>query len=122
MDQQYSMTLGRPLSISGIGDCPPPEPLRIASTSARLAGLVNRFTVLTRQILSSDDLTNAKIDGFTDGLEALWDLMPEMLQFNQSWLNPAREIPEWPLNAMVAGKVLSAHYAPYVHDLCTIFN
>lgn len=112
MDQQYSMTLGRPLGISGIGDCPPPEPLTSDPTIMRLGEFINQFTVLARQILSSDRLTNAKIDRFTDELSALWDTMPEMLQFNQSWLDPAKDIPEWPLDAMAAGESLCTPYHP----------
>ena len=104
MDQQYSMTLGRPLGISGIGDCLPPEPLTTNPTILRLDEFVNQFTVLARQILSSDRLTNGKIDNFTDKLRALWDAMPEMLQFDESWLDESKEIPEWPLDAMAAGK------------------
>lgn len=105
MDQQYSMTLGRPLGISGIGDCPPPEPLTTNPTIIRLTEYVNQFTVLARQILCSDRLTNAKIDDFTDRLRALWDTMPEILQFDQTWLEESKEIPEWPLDAMAAGKL-----------------
>lgn len=104
MDQQYSMTLGLPLGISGIGDCPPPEPLTSNPTILRLGELVNRLTVLARQILSSDRLSNAEIDRFTDQLGALWGTMPEILQFNQEWLDPAKEIPEWPLNARATGE------------------
>lgn len=104
MDQQYSMTLGRPLGISGIGDCLPPEPLTTNPIILRLDEFVNQLTVLARQILSSDRLTNGKIDNFTDRLRALWDAMPEMLQFDESWLDESTEIPEWPLDAMAAGK------------------
>ena len=77
MDQQYSMTLGRPLGISGIGDCLPPEPLTTNPIILRLDEFVNQLTVLARQILSSDRLTNGKIDNFTDRLRALWDAMVE---------------------------------------------
>lgn len=123
MDQQYSMMLGRPIGISGIGDCPPPKPFTTDPTNMRLGEFVNQFTVLARQIVSSDGLNNAKIDKFTDELGALWDTMPEMLQFNQSWLDPAREIPEWPLDAMAAGKLSLLHYASYVLDsLCASFS
>ncbi|KAK4979395.1 hypothetical protein LTR28_005040 [Elasticomyces elasticus] len=102
MDQQYSMTLGRPLGISGIGDCPPPETLTTNQTILRLGEFVDQFTVLARQILSCDRLVNAKIDEFTDKLLALWDTMPEMLQFNEGWLQEGHQVPEWPLDAMAA--------------------
>ncbi len=104
MDQQYSMTLGRPLGISGIGDCPPPEPLVTDPTIRRLSEYVNQFTVLARQILSSDRLGNSKIDDFTDRLRGLWDTMPELVRFNQEWLSPQKELPDWPLDAMAAGE------------------
>ena len=97
------MTLGRPLGISGIGDCPPPLELTTDTRMLRFGEFVNHFTLLARQILSSDRLTNPKIDEFTDSLKGLLDTMPEMLQFNDTWLQEATEIPEWPLGAMAAG-------------------
>lgn len=105
MDQQYSVTLGRPLGISGFGDCPPPEPLTSDVTVLRLSDFIDHFTILARQILSSDHLMSvAKIDEFTDKLLGLWDKMPESLQFNQSWLHPDTQIPDWPLDVMSASK------------------
>ncbi|KAK6433053.1 hypothetical protein LTR95_010768, partial [Oleoguttula sp. CCFEE 5521] len=56
MDQQYSVTLGRPLGISGLGDCPPPEPLTTDTTVLRLGEFADHFTILARQILSSDSM------------------------------------------------------------------
>lgn len=106
MDEQYSMTLGRPLGISGIGDCPPPHELTTDPRMLRFGEFINHFTILARQILSSDRLTNAKIDEFTDQLRGLLDTMPEMLQFDDSWLDKDKEIPEWPLSAMSAGMYL----------------
>lgn len=105
MDQQYSVTLGRPLGISGIGDCPPPEPLTSNPTVLRLGEFVNHFTILARQILSSDGLMSVgRIDEFTDKLLGLWDTMPEALQFNESWTRPETVLPEWPLDVMSASK------------------
>jgi hypothetical protein len=105
MDEQYSMTLGRPLGISSIGDCPPPHELTTDARMLRFSEFINYFTILARQILSSERLTNAKIDEFTDSLRGLLDTMPEMLQFDKSWLLPETEIPEWPSSAMAAGKL-----------------
>ncbi|KAI9708288.1 MAG: hypothetical protein M1812_008046 [Candelaria pacifica] len=102
MDQQYSMTLGRPLGISGIGDCPPLEPLTTNPTVLRVAEYINQFTILARQILSSDRLSNIKIDEFTDKLLALKDTLPECVQFDEHWLDPRKDIPEWPLDAIAA--------------------
>jgi hypothetical protein len=105
MDQQYSVTLGRPLGISGIGDCPPPEPLTTNTTVLRLGEFVNHFTIVARQILGSDGLMSVgRIDEFTDKLLGLWDTMPEKLQFNESWTRPETVLPEWPLDVMSASK------------------
>lgn len=98
------MTLGRPLGISGIGDCPPPHELTTDPRMLRFSEFANFFTILARQILGSERLTNAKIDEFTDSLTRLMDTMPEMLQFDKSWLRDETEIPEWPLSAMAAGE------------------
>lgn len=103
VDQQYSMTLGRPLGISGIGDCPPPEPLTTNPVVLRLGEFVDQLTVLARQILSSNQLTDTKVDVFTDKLIALWDTMPDTLQFKKSWIDEKPQLPEWPLDAMAAG-------------------
>ncbi|KAF1990356.1 hypothetical protein K402DRAFT_417802 [Aulographum hederae CBS 113979] len=108
VDQQFSMTLGRPLGASGIGDCPPPEPLTTNTTVLRLGTYVSQFTILARQILSSDRLTNTRIDEFTDRLRGLWDTMPETMQFDESWCNEEKELPEAPLDLVAAvfyGKV-----------------
>lgn len=105
MDQQYSVTLGRPLGISGIGDCPPPEPLTTNQTVLRLGEFVNHFTIVARQILSSDGMMSVgKIDEFTDKLLGLWDTMPETLQFNESWTRAETVLPDWPLDVMSASK------------------
>jgi hypothetical protein len=102
MDQHYASTLGRPLGISGIGDCPPPTPLTTNSAVLRLATYINQFTILARQILSCDELDNTKIDDFSDRLLQLLDTLPAVIQFEESWLEPDREIPEWPLEAHAA--------------------
>lgn len=112
MDQEYSMTLGRPLGISGIGDCPPPQELTTDQRMLRFGEFINHFTLLARQILSSDRLTTTKIDEFTDQLKGLLDTMPEMLQFEEAWLSKDKEIPEWPLGAMAAG---NDHTNPAIH-------
>ena len=107
MDQQYSVTLGRPLGISGISDCPPPEPLTTNQTVLRLGEFVNHFTIVARQILGSDGMMSVgKIDEYTDKLLGLWDTMPETLQFNESWTRKETALPEWPLDVMSASKYL----------------
>ncbi len=109
MDEQYSMTLGRPLGISGIGDCPWPHQLTTDPTVVRFSEFMNHFTILGRQILSSDRLTPPKIDEYTDSLKALLETMPETIQFNESWQRQETEVPEWPLGAMAASKSCSTN-------------
>jgi hypothetical protein len=108
LDQQYSITLGRPLGISGLGDCPWPHELTTDPTMVRFGELVNHFIVLARQILSSDRLTNLKIDDLTDALRGLLETMPETLQFDESWTRPESITPEY--GAMAAG-MLSTPFA-----------
>ena len=103
LDQQYSTTLGRPLGISGIGDCPPPEPLTKNNTVLRLGEYINKFTILARQILSSDRLSNSKIDEFTDRLQNLWAKLPQVIQFDGTWIEKSRALPDWPLDALAPG-------------------
>lgn len=98
------MTLGRPLGISGIGDCPTPEPLTTNPAVLRLGEFVDQLTIWARQILGSNQLSDTKIDMFTDKLIALWDTIPDTLQFNESWIQEETQIPEWPLDAMAASK------------------
>lgn len=106
MDQQYSVTLGRPLGISGIGDCPPPSPLTTNQTMLRLGEFIDKFTILARQILASNDMMNiSTIDGFTEKLIGLWDTMPEALQFTEHWIQPKTQLPEWPLDVMAVSKL-----------------
>ena len=101
MDQQYSATLGRPLGISGLGDCPHTSPGTTDPTMVRLSEVINEFTVLARQILGSNEMMNsATIDGLTDKLILLWDTMPKPLQFTEKWLQLNEQLPQWPLDVM----------------------
>ncbi|THY33808.1 hypothetical protein D6D00_00611, partial [Aureobasidium pullulans] len=109
MDQEYSMTLGRPLGISGIGDCPPPDPLTTDPVALRLSEFFDQLTILGRQILSSNQLTDSKIDMYTNRLIALWDTMPDSLQFNKSWIKEETEIPEWPMETRATISYCNIH-------------
>lgn len=102
LDQQYSITLGRPLGISSIGDCPTPEPLVADPIFQSLSNYVSQHTLLSRQILSAGFLNNAQIDMFTDQLVSLNTTLPEALRFDQTWLNKERPLPPWPLDAQAA--------------------
>ncbi|RMZ68569.1 fungal specific transcription factor [Pyrenophora seminiperda CCB06] len=105
IDEEFSMTLGRPLGISGIGTCSWPQELATDPNVLRFGEYINRFTLLARQILSSDRLTNPRIDEFTDAVWALSDTLPDTLRFEDSWANPEITLPlgSWPLSAMAAG-------------------
>jgi len=124
MDQQYSVTLGRPLGISGIGDCPPPEPLTTNQTVLRLGEFVNHFTIVARQILGSDGMMSVgKIDEYTDKLLGLWDTMPVTLQFNESWTRPETVLPDWPLDVMSASKcvrIFMSHHMLTLTQRCSL--
>ncbi|KAL8814381.1 MAG: hypothetical protein Q9223_006386 [Gallowayella weberi] len=112
MDQQYSITLGRPLGISSMGDCPPPEPLVQDPLVQSLSNYISQFTILTRQILSSGYLNAHKIDEFTEQLFALKQTLPSIVQFDETWLNPDRPIPGWPLDMQAA--ILHAKTHTYI--------
>ena len=94
LDGHMSMTLGRPLGISGIGDNPWPTELTTDPAVLRFGEFVNHFTALARQIMSSDRLTCAKIDELTDALQRLLDTVPEMLQFDEAWVRPETDLPD----------------------------
>ncbi|KAL8652778.1 MAG: hypothetical protein Q9226_004121, partial [Calogaya cf. arnoldii] len=102
MDQQYSITLGRPLGISSMGDCPPPEPLVQDPLVQSHSNYISQFTILTRQILSAGYLNANQIDDFTEQLLALKRTLPNILQFDETWLNPDKPVPGWPLDMQAA--------------------
>lgn len=102
IDQYYSMTLGRPLGISGVGNCLPSSQLAFCELgdnqkARRLEMYINQYTILSRQIISCDSLTNTKIDEFTDRLLQLQETLPTLVRFKASWLDED-DAPEWPLN------------------------
>lgn len=103
LDQHYSLTLGRPLGISSIGDCPTPEPLVVDPVVQSLSNYASQYTILARQILSAGFLDNAQIDRFTDQLVYLRATLPDAIQFDQTWLNQEKPLPPWPLDAQAAG-------------------
>ncbi|KAK3725935.1 hypothetical protein LTR37_000083 [Vermiconidia calcicola] len=73
------------------------------TTLLRLSEFVDHFTLLARHILSCSEIMSvSKIDELTDKLIGLWDTMPEALQFNESWIQPSFQLPEWPLEVMSA--------------------
>ncbi|CAA9961076.1 Fungal trans multi-domain protein [Pyrenophora teres f. maculata] len=102
VDEEFSMTLGRPLGISGIGTCCWPQELTTDPNIVRFGEYINHFTLLARQILSSDRLTNPRIDEFTDALRTLSETLPETLRFDNSWANSKIDLHlgSWPLSVM----------------------
>ncbi|KAL8973630.1 MAG: hypothetical protein Q9197_002136, partial [Variospora fuerteventurae] len=102
MDQQYSVTLGRPLGISSMGDCPAPEPLVEDPLVQSLSNYISQFTILTRQILSTGYLGPNQIDGFTEQLFVLKHSLPTIIQFDETWLDATKPVPGWPLNMQAA--------------------
>jgi len=107
MDSQYSIILGRPLGISSIGDCPFPEPLTTDPAMLRIGECTDQLTVLTRQILSSPQLTSSRIDQISDRLLGLLDMLPDEMQFDRSWISDPSTIPRSPLDEHSAGKMTS---------------
>ncbi|KAL6161681.1 hypothetical protein ACJBU6_00786 [Exserohilum turcicum] len=106
IDEEYSMTFGRPLGISSIGTCCWPQELTTDPIVRRFGEFMAQFTVLARQILSSDRLINLRIDELTDALRRLLDTIPEILQFNAAWNRPENTSSHelWPLMNMAAGQ------------------
>ena len=102
MDQQYSMTLGRPLGISSMGDCPAPELLIPNPVIQSLSNYIGQFTILSRQIMSAGYLNNHQIDLYTDQLLALKETLPELILFDETWLDEQKLLPPWPLDAQAA--------------------
>jgi hypothetical protein len=118
LDEHMSMTLGRPLGISGIGDNPWPTELTSDPILLRFGDFVNHFTVLARQIMSSDRLTSARIDELTDVLRGLLETVPETLQFNETWTHPEALLPDLSVTAvgMYNAPILSLwRHAQQVH-------
>lgn len=99
MDQQYSMALGRPMAISSMGDCRPPEPIVQDPLVQSLSNYLVQFSILGRQILSAGYLTNDQIDKFSDELLALQKTLPALISLDMSWLDKDKVLPGWPLDA-----------------------
>lgn len=116
MDQHYSMLLGRPLAISSIGDCPAPEPTVPDPIVQSLSNYISQFTVLGRQILSAGCLSNDQIDNFTDQLLSLKQSLPDVIRFDETWLNHEKKLPGWPLDAQAG--VLHAK----IHNCLILLN
>ena len=116
MDMQYSMSLGRPLAISSMGDCSTPEPISRDPINQSLSNYLNQFSVLGRRILSAAYLSNEQIDDYTDQLLDLQQTLPDIIRFDVTWLDKNRALPAWPLEAQAG--VLHAN----LHNFLLLLN
>ena len=116
MDMQYSMSLGRPLAISSMGDCSTPDPITRDPINQSLSNYLNQFSVLGRQILSAAYLSNEQIDDFTDQLLDLQQTLPDIIRFDATWLDKNQALPAWPLDAQAG--VLHAN----LHNFLLLLN
>ena len=96
LDTCFSITLGRPVGVSAIGDCPPVESLTL--DSSEMFAVFARFTLLCRQILATEDLSNPNIDHFTELLLEFLFSLPPSLHFSPEWLASSSRRPDWPIN------------------------
>lgn len=103
-DQQYSMTLGRPLGISGMGDSPFPDSFTTDQAVIRTEEIINKLTIYGRQILGQAQLVNSRIDGLSDKLLQVLDTLPENMQFKESWIRTSTPIPEESMAELAVGE------------------
>jgi len=104
-DNHLSVTLGKPLGISVIGDCPHPMPLTTDPVALRLGDITRELVTTQRRILESEALLSEdKISDATKTIVELWNTMPEVLRFHASWLDTEASLPEWPLDIISAGE------------------
>ena len=70
-----------------------------------------------RQALSSNHLSDDKVDQLTDDLLQIHTNLPELLRFNEkTWLKEEFVSPKWPLS------MLAVLHASKVHNFVTILN
>ena len=115
-DQQYSVTLSRPLSISTTGDCTKPDALCFPSLTRKVIEHCYRFNALAREILSGDASTNIKVDERTETMVSLLDSLPVEIRFHTEWLDKSITTPPWPMDMQIA----SLHQQ--IHNYIVLFN
>ena len=108
-DQQFSVTLGRPLAVSTLGDCPSPEPLLPDSIGQNFWTYITQLSLLGRQVLTAPYLANDRIDKYTDDLLILLASLPPGLGFDASWLEPDKPLIGWPFDTQAAILHAKAH-------------
>jgi hypothetical protein len=102
-DQYLSIALAKPLGISNNGDCPPPIFCTSNPEERRLHQIVGEFTVVSRQILSSEGKPE-NIAAHTQKLSQLWETMPEVLRFKEAWVQMESSRPSSPLDVVSTGE------------------
>ena len=95
MDQQYSITLGRPLRITSLSEWT--ETMQ-AHAPQGLCDYYGRYSILARQTISAGLLNSAQIDHLSDQLVELRTDLPTTVRFDKSWLNSRTVTPPWPSN------------------------
>ncbi|EPS45268.1 hypothetical protein H072_726 [Dactylellina haptotyla CBS 200.50] len=114
-DVHLSMIFGRPLGVSGIGDVLPPE--LVTPMPATFREFVMPYTVLMRQMLSTDELSEVAIDQLTEDAQGLLKGLPPILQFDpETWTRDDFSGPPWPRN------MLAVLHASKVHNMVILLN
>ncbi|EWC48312.1 hypothetical protein DRE_07771 [Drechslerella stenobrocha 248] len=114
-DVHLSMIFGRPLGVSGIGDVLPPE--LVTPMPATFQEFVLPYTVLMRQLLSGDELTEHAIDKITGEALGLLQTLPKRIQFDPAtWISDDFQGPPWPLN------MLAVLHVSKVHNMVILLN
>ncbi|KAF2224742.1 fungal-specific transcription factor domain-containing protein [Elsinoe ampelina] len=98
IDQQFSMTLGRPMGISAIGDCPFAEPLTTDAAVLRLSECIDQLAILGRQIMGASPLASHRINGYLEKLKMVLDMLPDEVQFSREWMSDPSQKPDSPLD------------------------
>ena len=86
MDQQYSIALGRPLAVSSVGDCPWVNPIDKGREQRCLDGFTNRFTLLSRKILSENNPSITQSREFAILILKFRDTIPTPMRFEDDWM------------------------------------
>ena len=116
LDQQYSVTLGKPPALPNADGCTSPASVIPDPIWQSITLHIQHFSFLARQILSSTHIPNDTLDRYTDDLLMLHKSLPPNVQFDLTWLNRERPFMGWPLD--VQGAILHAK----THNLIISLN
>ena len=116
-DQQYSITLSRPLTLSIIGDCRPPDVSCFPPLTQRVIDCYFRFNGIAREILSNPTPTTPKLNGYIEGMMSLLRTLPMEIRFRTEWLDTKFVTPPWPMDLQVASLHQQIHnYIIYLNQ------